>query len=133
MSEIHSHPRYLRYAIDLVREHTYEDHLEYHLASVIVAGGNILSTGYNSSKVTSFIRTFGLPRNHMHAECDAILSARNKIDLNGAKLYVARLTVARGNIANSKPCDLCRHAAGMYGIKRIFYTVDNSTFAVMKP
>lgn len=126
-------PKYVKHAIDLVSEHTYEPHLEYNLAAVIVAGGSVLSVGYNSSKVTSFIRAFGLERNHMHAECDAILSARNKIDLNGSKLYVARLTLKRGVVGNAKPCDMCMHAAFMYGIKRIYYTVNENTYAVIRP
>lgn len=125
-------PRYIRAAIEAIDNHVYEPHLEYHLAAVIVVGGNIVSVGYNSSRSNSFIRAFGTQFNNMHAECNAILKARKKIDLTGSKLYVARRTLAKGVVANSQPCDMCLNAALLYGIKRIYYTVDERTHAVMR-
>lgn len=125
-------PRYVRAAIEAAREHDYDAHLEYHLAAVIVSGGNIVSTGFNSSKTNSFIKVFGEEHNNMHAEVDAILRARKKVDLRGSKMYVARLTRATQSPANSAPCAMCVEAATMYGIKRIYYTVDERTHAVMR-
>lgn len=125
-------PRYLKAAIQAISENEYDVHLEYHLAAVIVIGGNIISVGHNSPKANSFIREFGKEYSNMHAECDAILRVRKKIDLTGAKMFVARLTKVQGFIANSKPCDMCTNAAMMYGIKRIIYTVDERTHAIMR-
>lgn len=125
-------PRYIRSALQAIREHEYDDHLEYHLAAVIVTGGNVVSVGFNSSKANSFIREFGTKYSNMHAECDAILRVRKKIDLTGSKMYVARLTRGACAVASSKPCEMCMGAALMYGIKRISYTVDERTYAVMR-
>lgn len=127
-------PKYLRYAAECVKKHTYADHLEFLHAAVIVSGGKVVSIGYNGSRMNSFTREFAVNKhvNSVHAECDAILRARRKINLRGAKIYVARLTRGNRVIANSRPCEMCMCAAKLYGIKRIYYTVDERTYAVVR-
>lgn len=126
-------PKNLITAVEAARAHEYEPHLEFHLAAVIVTGGSVVSIGYNSSKANSFIRAFAVTDYaQMHAECHAVLKARKKIDLRGAKMYVARVTKVNGIVGNSRPCEMCQNAARLYGIKKIYYTIDERTYAVMR-
>lgn len=126
-------PKYVRAAIDACREKEYDEHVEYHLAAVIVTGGRIVSIGINGPKTNSFIEAFKVTSwSNMHAECDAILRARRKVDLRGSKMYVARVTKQAGTVANSRPCEMCIEACRLYGIKRICYTLDENTYAVMR-
>ncbi len=98
-----------------------------------MTGGSVVSIGYNSSKANSFIRAFAVTDYaQMHAECHAVLKARKKIDLRGAKMYVARVTKVNGIVGNSRPCEMCQNAARLYGIKKIYYTIDERTYAVMR-
>lgn len=129
-------PRYLLEAVKAARENneSYDEHLEYHLAAVLVKGGQVLSTGFNGSRPNSFTRTFAAS-DHVfstHAECDAILRARRKIDLRGSKMYVGRISKKICRIGLARPCDMCFEAARLYGIKRVYYTIDDSTYAVTR-
>lgn len=129
-------PRHLADAVKAVFENRfrYEEHLEHHLAALIMKGGNVLATGFNGSKLNSFTRAFAVNDYvaSTHAECDAILRSRRKIDLRGSKMYVARLSKSRNVIGLARPCEMCVKAARLYGIKRISYTIDESTHAVMR-
>ena len=71
----------------------------------------------------------------LHAEVNAIMQVRHKIDLVGTKLWIARLTKPNNNnkIALAKPCNGCKEIIIRHGIKRVCYTIDASTFAIWKP
>lgn len=124
--------RYLKIALDTLRGMELDPNLNAHHAAIIVSGGNILSIGVNKFKKNGFIKSF---QHHdycnTHAECDAVLRVRRKIDLTNAKIFVARLR-RDGQVGNSKPCPMCENVLERYGIRRVFYTVDNKTHAVMK-
>jgi len=128
--------KYLLKAVELIKRHNYDDHQEYHLCAIIVAGGNILSIGFNNSKRNGFVDAFknpDRPWSNIHAEIDAILRARKKIDLSGSKIYIARTEkVMSDMIATARPCEMCQRALRSYGIKKAYYTIDNDTYAVMK-
>lgn len=66
-----------------------------------------------------------------HAEVNAVQKARNKIDLRGAKIYVARLR-PRGEFGMAKPCKLCQHVLVRYGIQRALFSIDENSFGVMR-
>jgi len=127
--------KFLKIAKEQIKEHKYSDDLEYRLCAIIVKGGNILSIGFNKRPKNSFVRHFqkGL-RDHCqatHAELDSILSARKKIDLTGAKIFVARL-LANDTVAMSRPCNLCEHVIYRYSINKAYYTIDNNHYGIMK-
>ena len=106
--------------------------LEYSLAAAIVSGGRVLSVGMNKQKFNSIIDVFKTNEwSNIHAEVDAILRVRNKIDLTGSKIYVARMTVD-GDIRNAMPCEMCVNILRTYGIKRAIYTIDDSSYGVLK-
>lgn len=124
--------RYLKMALATLRGMELDPQLSAHHAAVIVSGGSILSVGVNKFKRNGFIDTY---KHHdfcnTHAECDAVLKVRKKIDLRNAKIYVARLR-RDGQTGNSKPCPMCATVLERYGIRRVFYTIDDQTYAVMK-
>ena len=66
-----------------------------------------------------------------HAEQDAILKARGKFDLRGAKIFVARIKVS-GGLGMARPCSICEHVLFNYGISKAYYSIDDDTFGEMK-
>jgi deoxycytidylate deaminase len=66
-----------------------------------------------------------------HAEMDAVLKARGKIDLRGSKIYVIR-TKLSGGLGMAKPCEICQHILFNYGVKRAYYSIGEDEYGVMK-
>lgn len=60
----------------------------------------------------------------VHAEV-AALNACRKVDLRGASIYVARV-LKNGEPRMSKPCENCQKALKERGVKKVYYTIDNS-------
>lgn len=121
--------KHLRYAYDLAREHEFDSYLEYNLCAVIVRGGNVLSVGYNSQGWNPLSERYKVQRHacNIHAEINAIVSKRNKVRFDDAKIYVVRLK-GDDRVGNAKPCDMCQHVLFNYGIKRAYFTVDEFPF-----
>jgi deoxycytidylate deaminase len=128
--------KHLLSAINLAKNYDFDKKLGYLHCALIVRGGSILAVGYNGLNVNGYIDYLSdydktpRPFINRHAEIDAILSARNKIDLRGSKLFVIRLKST--GVGLSAPCASCQHAARQYGIKRVIYSIDNNTYGTMK-
>jgi tRNA(Arg) A34 adenosine deaminase TadA len=124
--------RHLKHALDILTSTDLNDELTAFHAAIIVQGGNVMSVGRNKPYATGFVRAYA---HHdwcgEHAEINAISRCRRKTDLTGSKIYVAKLN-RLGVIGNSKPCCMCESAIRSYGLKRVYYTLDESTFACMK-
>ena len=76
-------------------------------------------------------RFSGLDHLGCHAECNAVQKARSKIDLRGAKIFVARIR-PRGELGMAKPCVLCQHVLARYGIQRALFSIDDKSYGIMK-
>jgi deoxycytidylate deaminase len=102
--------------------------ISFHCALIYV-GGSLVSTGFNKEKANSFMMAFAHHEfvQSVHAECDAILRVRKKIDLTGSRIYVAKLG-RNGNVGNSKPCPMCELVLRRYGIKRVYFTLDEDSY-----
>lgn len=126
--------RYMERAIKIVQTYPFEQYLSAWHACVIVKGGAIISEGVNKPKTNMFIKIHEQKdHTNIHAECDAILRVRKKIDLTGAKAYVVRILKDKKTLAMSKPCNLCQERLKAYGIKRVvFSTGDLAKFERMK-
>lgn len=121
--------RHLRYAYDLARNHSFDPSLEYNLCAVIVKGGRVLSTGFNSRGWNPLSEHYRA-KNYactIHAEVNAILLKRKKIRFEGSKIYVVRVK-SDGTVGNAKPCEMCERVLFNYGIKRVFHTTDEFPF-----
>lgn len=100
------------------------EHEQHKLGAVVVKGGRILSTGFNSLGYSGYLRT-----QTRHAEESAILKLlreRRLHDLSGADLYVTRFTRG-GAIGIARPCSRCRDLIKTVGIRRIFYSTNDGT------
>jgi deoxycytidylate deaminase len=131
--------RHLTTTIRRACAHEYDPHTDYRLCAVIVRGGRILSTGFNRRSTNAFVEHYtdlvrGTGRGFSlstHAEMDAVLSARDKIDLRGCKIFVARLR-ADGSIGLARPCEICFRVLQAYSINKAYYTINNHEYGVMK-
>jgi len=130
--------KHLKAAARLAHDHEFDAGLEYYLCAIIVKGGNVLSVGYNKKATNSFVEYFAdLARGKRdycmstHAEQDAILQARSKIDLSGTKMYVVRIKPS-GGLGLAKPCIICEQAIYNYGISRVYYSIGTEEYGVLK-
>jgi len=126
--------KYLDIAIrELVNAEDKDKRLSTYHCAVIVSGGRVISVGKNKYKYHEMMEAFSHSNFTctIHAEADAVLRARNKRDLTGSKIYVARLG-KNGKIGMSAPCKTCTAILQAYGIKKAYYTVDENEYAVTK-
>lgn len=131
--------KHLKTAIRRLKAHEYDPYMDYRLCAVIVKGGKILSTGYNRRSTngfvehyTSMIRGVGIGDScSTHAEMDAVLNIRDKVDLRSCKIFVARLRID-DSIGMARPCRICQAVLFSYGIRKAYYTIDENTYGVMK-
>jgi tRNA(Arg) A34 adenosine deaminase TadA len=124
--------RYLTLAFEKLQNHPSVYLRSLHVA-ILVKGGRILSVGFNKQKKNSFVDHYAHhPGCTTHAEVNAILKVRKKIDLTGCKIYVARLKKIDRTLGNSKPCAMCHQIIKRYGISKIYYTVEKNKFNIMR-
>ena len=125
-------------ALCLSRVHEYDPTHQTYMAALIVKGGRTLSVGFNSRRSSGLQEHYKLNAHQIgiHAEIDAILSARRKIDLQGSKIIVVRRlkndTAENPAIGLAKPCVMCQAVLYSYGIKRAHFTVSNTEVGSMK-
>jgi deoxycytidylate deaminase len=125
--------KYIDLALDKIRQTEYEPAIYARLAAVLVKGGNIISIGRNKSKLNRYTKMMAPHENcvSIHAEVDAIFGARRKIDLRGTVMYVARLT-KQNQTGLAAPCSMCMETLQRYGIKKVFYTVENNGHEMLR-
>jgi pyrimidine deaminase RibD-like protein len=130
--------RQIDMALSFARSHSHDRSLNAIVTAMIVSGGRILSVGYNSRANSGLQERYKTnPHcNSIHAEVDAILNVRRKIDLTGSKIVVVRRqkcdTHQNPAIVMAKPCTMCQAVLYSYGIKRAMYTISNHEYGVMK-
>jgi tRNA(Arg) A34 adenosine deaminase TadA len=132
--------RHIDMALSFARAYDHDPKLTAILTAMIVSGGRVLSVGFNRRKpsgngLQEYYKTNPFC-NSIHAEVDAVLSARKKIDLRGSKMYIVRRqrgdTIENPKIALAKPCTMCQAVLYSYGIKRAMYTISNNEYGIMK-
>ena len=128
---------FLNKALQLLRKHDFLTSLEQRHCAMIVRGGAIISTGYNSHDTNSFVqhytRMVGQHKCHTtHAEMDAIKQVRSKTDLRGCKIFVARICLGSKKPGLARPCNICERVLYEYGITRAIYTISEEEYGVMK-
>jgi deoxycytidylate deaminase len=97
---------------------------QHRVGAVIVKGGNIVATGYNSRQPSKIL---GTPTRH--AEAAAILSLlkeKRQDELVGSVMYVSRFTRG-GQLGIAAPCPACNALIRSVGIRKVFYTTDDGT------
>ena len=99
------------------------------LGAVIVRGGRVISTGFNSLRYTKELK-----HHTLHAEEAAILNllkSRRQHLLIGSELYVCRVR-PNGTTGLSRPCARCMELIHSVGISRVFYTTNENTVESLK-
>jgi len=104
-----------------------------HIGCVAVYGHKIISSGYNSNKTNPAQKRLNIHRFDVdtpatiHAEVACLLPLINRRDINfnDISLYVYR-EYKNGNPALSKPCPSCMALIRQLGIRRLYYSGDNS-------
>jgi len=122
--------KFLRMALRRILNESYSTHIQHRHAAVIVKAGRVLAVGRNRNKTHPdavgrdpdgeiFTRT-------VHAEMDALSRVKNKSNLKGATIYVARK--GRNQEAGmSCPCKMCQGLINKYGLKKAVFTTDYGT------
>jgi tRNA(Arg) A34 adenosine deaminase TadA len=105
---------------NLARKLSLKSDYHHKLGAVIVSKNIVIGKGYNKPFKTHPKSNY--PWHTQHAEFVAILEAG---DCKGADIYVFR-EYKNGNVANSKPCPYCTELIKRAGIKRVYYTDNNS-------
>jgi len=125
-------------AIKKAREHKYDDWVDYRLCAILVKGGKVLSIGYNQRQTNAFCERYtdfvkGPNREFnisTHAEMHAVDQVRQKTDLKGCKIFVARI-LKNDEPAISRPCCICQYVLYAHGIRKAYYTIGNDEYGVM--
>ena len=126
--------KFINQAIKLARSIHFEDKMRFRHAAIITKGSCIVSRGINKIKRNAFVDTYSHHTNpgcHIHAEVDAILRVRKKINLKGTKLFVARISKTGKNICISRPCPMCINVMKNYGITKAYYTINNREYGII--
>ena len=130
--------RYVDMALNLAREHKWDENLLSCHCALIISGGRVLSVGFNSMASSGLQRRYATnPFCHnVHAEISSILEIRRKICLTGSKMVVVRRlradSVLVPSIGMSRPCEMCTAVLFSYGIKKVIYTISNNEIGFMR-
>lgn len=108
--------------------------LKQRLASLLVYKGSIISVGINKRKSHPFQRKYASNEDaiYLHAETDCIVNALKYYSsdiISKSVMYVARMKKPNTAATNyvyglSKPCEGCSRAIAQFGIKTVFYTLN---------
>ena len=130
--------RLIEATLGFARAHKHDESMPAWLTATIVSGGRVLSVGYNSranSGLQEHYKTNPFCQS-IHAEVDAVLNVRRKIDLRGCKIVVVRKLRADNHnnlaLALAKPCSMCQAVLYAYVIKKAIYTINNHEYGVMR-
>lgn len=135
-------PKHLESCKKSAVNHSFDKDLTFQHSSILVSGGKIIGSGFNSHHVTELrwdrmlaIKARRL-QNENHAEIAAIVKARGKFgakkSLKGSTLYVARVH-RNGDFAFSRPCVLCRIVIYNTGIRKVIYSIGPNEFGTWLP
>ena len=131
--------KHIDMAMSFARSFSHDHSLPAFVTAMIISGGRVLSVGYNSRRIASPLQDHYKVNafcNSIHAEVDAVLNVRRKVDLRGSKIVVVRRlkfdTINNPFLALAKPCPMCQAVLYSYGIKRAMYTISNNEYGVMK-
>ncbi len=122
--------KYLRMALRKIESEDFCEQIQHRHVAVIAKAGRILAVGRNRNKTHPEAVTLNEDGDRIlksiHAELDAIFKVKNKEQLRGATIYVARKGRS-GHPGMSCPCKMCQGLINKYGLKRAVFTTDYGT------
>lgn len=124
--------RIFRHVVDILLDHPHSKNLVSLHAAVLVDGSRILAVGHNAPWQPKFVRKLRAHENFStHAEA-AVLMACRKRDLNGCRMYVARVLKDKRTIAMSRPCPYCQFSMDCAKVRRATYTTYGGNLKEMR-
>lgn len=105
-----------------------------HGAVLVGGGSSILGVGVNNEKYCSVgakYRADSKGHSTYHAEIASLLNLPRHVT-KGATIYVARAAKGSGEDRMSKPCDMCHAVLEAQGVKKVYYTIDDSSVGFYK-
>jgi tRNA(Arg) A34 adenosine deaminase TadA len=105
---------------------------DYKHGAVLVKGGSIISVSHNVSIPSKFADRYKIHGGiaTRHAEINCVLGLDKKVT-SGAVLFVVRVSRG-GNLRLSKPCPMCRSVLEYVGVKKVYYSIDNDEYGVIR-
>lgn len=126
--------KFTKACIELLNSANFDKFMQFKHASLIVKNGKIIGSGVNNAKShpMAIKPVLWMNKNSplldslwtLHAEMCAIKSVKNKNQLNGASIYIARQSICHG-MRLSAPCEFCEYYIRKYKISRVIYTTDD--------
>jgi deoxycytidylate deaminase len=119
--------------VDVLINHPHKHELTSCHAAVLVSGPRIIAIGINQPWRPQLVRDIKRAHENLstHAELSCIMQAR-KNDMEGCKMYVARVLKDGYTVAMSRPCNFCQEALFGHKIKRAIYTTYSGNIGSMK-
>ena len=120
--------KFLNAAIRKIDSSNSDYSVQHRHAAVIVKGGRVLSSGVNRIKThpNAVVKDEDgeLICKSIHAEMDAISRVKNKDQLKGATIYVARKGRS-DKVGMSLPCTMCQRALRKHGLSKAVFTTEH--------
>ena len=120
--------KFLSAAIRKIDSSNSDYSVQHRHAAVIVKGGRVLSSGVNRIKThpNAVVEDEDgeLICKSIHAEMDAISRVKNKDQLKGATIYVARKGRS-DKVGMSLPCTMCQRALRKHGLSKAVFTTEH--------
>lgn len=123
LSELTNATSAMKKACEMSRQ---SDHHQSKIGAVILLKKRSLKWGHNRDlKSHPYLKKFGFHYNQsIHAEMAAIFKVKNKENLKGATIVVYREN-KKGELAMSRPCEICQRLLREHGFKKMIYTTEN--------
>ena len=119
--------KFLSAAIRKIDSSNSDYSVQHRHAAVVVKGGRVLSSGVNRIKThpSAVVEDENgeLVCKSIHAEMDAISRVKNKEQLKGATIYVARKGRS-DQVGMSLPCTMCQRALKKHGLSKAVFTTE---------
>ena len=120
--------KFLKAAIRKIDSANSDYSVQHRHAAIIVKSGRVLSSGVNRIKThpDAVIEAEDgeIICKSVHAEMDAILKVKNKEQLKGATIYVARKG-RLDQVGMSLPCSMCQRNLVKYGFRKAVFTTEH--------
>lgn len=103
------------------------------IGCVAVYSHRVISSGANSTKTNPLQKKYNIHRysadsgHTLHAEMECLLPLLNRKDIDFSKVYLYIYREHKdGTLALARPCPACMALINELGIKKIYYTGNNS-------
>jgi cytidine deaminase len=115
----------LRQAAQVALPTSHDDHRHFWLGCIGIRDDGVMVSSKNGSVAfTDTVKNYQLiPSSHAEGR------VLRKLGKNGT-LYVARVSKKDNSLAMARPCGLCQIRIKSFGVKKVYYTINNKQYGV---